>query len=96
MQNQLRHAIVDLDQITPTLVGPVLINGGTDLTIQNINDTGYIYIGDESVSLTSYGFRILANTAISFELPGNATVYAVGSEPNMQAATIMTGLEIGS
>ena len=96
MQNRTRHALITLSDTTPTLVGPIVVHGGTDLTIQNANDTGYVYIGNEYVSSTSYGYRLLPNHAISFELPGTSTMYAVSSVASMKAATIMTGLEPGS
>lgn len=96
MENKTRHNLYTLSNATPTLVGPMVVHAGSDFTIQNANETGYIYLGDENVSSTSYGFRILPNHSISFELPGNATIYAISSINLMKAAVIVIGLESGS
>jgi hypothetical protein len=95
MQNYTRHNLIALNNTESTLVGPTLVHSGADLTLQNVNASGYIYVGSESVSSTSYGYRILPNHAISFELPGNCTMYAISSAPGMLIATMVTGLEVG-
>lgn len=67
-----------------------------DITLQNVNDYGYIYVGAEGVSSSSYGYRISPNHAISFELPGTAALYAVSSIDEMKIAVLRTNLEKGS
>ena len=65
-----------------------------DFTIQNVNDTGYIYVGGtETVSSTDYGFRILPNHSISFELPPKDALFAIASINGMNAAVIKMNLE---
>jgi len=96
MDNKTRHQVYTLNASTPTLVGPKVVHAGADITIQNVNSSGFIYIGNENVSASSYGFRILPNHSISFELPGNSTLYAVSSANGMSAAVIIIGLESGS
>jgi hypothetical protein len=71
-------------------------HSGMDITIQNINDSGYIYVGGEGVSALSYGFRILPNHSISFELHGNDALYIVASTADLEAAVITINLESGS
>lgn len=90
------HALVTLDNVTPTRLSPAGIHSGCDITIQNVNAAGYIYLGSSSVSSSSYGFRILPNHSISFELPGKDSVYAVSSTDNLQVAVFITDLESGS
>lgn len=90
------HALVTLSSSTPIRLSPTGTHSGCDLTIQNVNATGYIYLGNSAVSSSSYGFRILPNHSISFELPGKDAIYAVSSTNGMQAATITTNLESGS
>lgn len=90
------HSLTTLDNITPTRLSPAGIHSGCDLTIQNVNAAGYIYLGNSSVSSSSYGFRILPNHSISFELPGKDSMYAVSSVDNMQAAVMITNLESGN
>lgn len=90
------HSLVTLDNVTPTRLSPAGTHSGCDLTVQNVNSTGYIYLGNSSVSSSNYGFRILPNHSISFELPGKDSMYAVASVDNMQAAVMIINLESGS
>jgi hypothetical protein len=69
-------------------------HSGLDFTIQNCNDSGYIYLGgNENVSSSNFGFRILPNHSISFELPGKDAMYAVASTSGMNVSVIYTSLE---
>lgn len=90
------HSLITLDNVTATRLSPAGTHSGCDLTVQNVNASGYIYLGSSSVSSSSYGFRILPNHSISFELPGKDAMYAVASVDNMQAAVMITNLESGS
>ncbi len=92
-----QHRLVDLSNTTPTRLTPNGKHGGMDFTLQNVNDSGYIYLGgDDTVSSTNYGFRIMPNHSISFELPGLNALYAISSEDGMKLAIIKIGLESGS
>jgi hypothetical protein len=68
-------------------------HSGMDITIQNVTESGNIYVGGEGVSTTNYGFRLTPDTAISFELPGLDALYLIADEANRQAAIITTNLE---
>jgi hypothetical protein len=89
------HSLISLSDNTATRLVPLGIHSGMDITIQNANSSGYIYIGGESVTSSNYGYRIMPNHAISFELPGVDSLYAVASEDGMSAAILRTNLEIG-
>ena len=89
------HAIVNLNNSSAILVSPGGVHSGCDITIQNINESGYVYVGGEGVTTSSYGYRISENSAISFELPGRDSVYLISSASEMQAAVITMGLEVG-
>jgi hypothetical protein len=79
-----------------TRITPAATHSGLDVTIQNVNDNGYIYVGATSnLSASNYGYRIMPNHAISFELPGNDALFICASEADLNAAVIITGLEIG-
>jgi hypothetical protein len=72
------------------------VHSGMDITIQNVNSTGYIYIGaNENVSSTDYGFRILPNHSWSVELSGEDHIYVRASLASMGVAVFKTGLEDG-
>lgn len=90
------HSLITLNSQNPTLLSPPGVHSGCDLTMQNANDTGYIYLGDSTVSSTSYGFRIMPNHSISFELPGKNNMYAVSSSNGMKVAVMTTNLEAGN
>jgi hypothetical protein len=88
-----QHRVVQLNNTTPVRLTPNGKHGGMDITLQNVNDSGYIYLGGtETLSSTNYGYRILPNHAISFELPGSDALYAIASS-SMNLAIIETGLE---
>lgn len=84
-----------LSHTTPMRLSPGGTHSGLDFTIQNSNDSGYIYLGgDASVSSSEYGFRILPNHSISFELPGKDAIYAIASTSGMSVSVIYTSLEM--
>ena len=88
-----QHALTAISNVTPVRLTPLGSHSGMDITIQNINSSGYIYIGGEGVSSVNYGYRISPNNAISFELPGNDSLYAIASASGMSVAVMQIGLE---
>ena len=87
------HALVALNSSTAVKLTPTSeVHSGLDFTIQNANDLGYVYLGAADVSTTNYGFRLLPNHSISFELPPYDHLYAVAST-SLNAAVISIGLE---
>jgi hypothetical protein len=58
---------------------PALGGNGKDVTIQNNNATANVFIGGAGVTTSDYGFKILPNAAIAFELDGTDSIWAVGS-----------------
>ncbi len=89
------HNLFTLSSTVATRLTPNGLHSGMDITLQNVNDNGYIYVGNESVSTTSYGYRIAPNTAISFELPGTDFLYAVAQTNGLKLAAIQINLEKG-
>jgi len=88
-----QHSLITLSNTTATRLTPNGGHSGMDITLQNVNDTGYIYIGAEGVAIANYGYRIAPNTAISFELPGQDALYAIGSTGGLKIAVMQTDLE---
>jgi len=68
-------------------------HSGMDITIQNVGTSGNIYVGGEGVSTTNYGYKLMPNHAISFELPGLDALYLVADNADSPAAIIQIGLE---
>ena len=87
------HQIYTLASDSATKLTPGSTHSGFDITIQNNNAAGYVYVGGEGVTTSSYGFRILPNHSISFELPSKDHLYLVSSTSGLTAAVIKTGLE---
>lgn len=88
--------LITLSTSSATRVSPPGTHSGIDITIQNSNNSGYIYVGTESVSSTAYGYRLLPNHAISIELNGRDSLYAIASASGMKAAVLITHLELGA
>lgn len=87
------HALITLSNTTATRLVPNGVHSGMDITLQNVNDEGYIYIGGENVTSSNYGFRIIPGHAISFELPPKDALFAISSINSMKLAKIQIGLE---
>ena len=88
------HILHTLSDSEPTRLTPNGMHSGMDITIQNANDAGYVYIGgDDTVSSTNYGFRLMPNHSWSVELPGYDHLYAIASTDALKLAVIHLTLE---
>lgn len=87
-----QNAVYALNNTTPVKITPDGIHSGLDVTIQNINVAGYVYVGAEGMTTSDFGYRILPNHAISFEVPPNDSLFLLGST-NLSAAVIKLNLE---
>jgi hypothetical protein len=90
------HALTTLSSSAATRLTPSGIHSGLDITVQNVHASATVYIGGEGVTSSDYGYRLLAGTAVSFELPGRDALYAISSTNGTQVAVIKTGLESGN
>jgi hypothetical protein len=91
-----QHALVTLSSSTATRLTPNGIHSGLDITLQNVDDVAYVYIGGEGVTRLNYGYRIAPGHAISWELPGNDSLYAITDTNLSKLAILKTSLESGS
>ena len=91
-----QHALTTLSNTTATRLTPNGIHSGMDITVQNVNDTAYVYLGGEDVSTSNYGYRIAPNNAWSIELPGMDALYAISDVNASYAAILKTNIETGS
>ena len=90
------HALTTLSNSTATRLTPNGVHSGMDITIQNVHDTAYVYIGGEGVTSLDYGYRIAPGHAISWELPGKDALYAITDTNNSKVAILKTNLEAGN
>jgi hypothetical protein len=90
------HNFITLSNTTPVQVSEPSNDGpARDITLQNVNASGYIYIGDSSVTSSNYGYRISPNTAISFELLDQDEIFAISENNAMNLAVISVNLKVG-
>ena len=90
------HALTTLSSSSATRLTPNGVHSGMDITLQNVHDTAYVYIGGEGVTSLDYGYRIAPGHAISWELPGKDALYAITDTNNSKVAILKTNLEAGN
>ena len=90
------HNLYLLSNSEALRITPNGTHSGIDITIQNVSDNEYIYIGASGVTSENYGYRISPGHAISWELPGKNSLYAIASANQTPVAVLNTSLEAGS
>lgn len=75
---KLDHRIVTLNNTAQSLVNKSSpIDSRCTLSIQNIMNTGYAYIGNASVTNSSYGHKLYPGQSFTIELSKGDDLYAV-------------------
>ena len=87
------HTLLSSEAI---LVSPIGVHAGVDITIQNLSETDYVYIGSEEVTSESFGYRLNPGSAWSIELSGRDSIHITTDVDGTNAAVLMLGLESGS
>lgn len=85
----IKHKVIDLGSPTALeLYIPAAVTTSYTISIQNINDVGYVYIGNRYVTKDDYGFKIYPGQAFAIELPASqaAGIWGVGSQPGLKVA----------
>lgn len=90
------HALFTLSDSQDSRLTPIGIHSGMDITIQNLEAEAYIYIGGEGVTTEDFGYRLAPAAAISFELPGKNSLYAIADTAGAQVSVLKTNLEVGN
>jgi len=88
----MEHQLFTLSNTAPTIITPLGdVHSGLDVTLQNVNASGYIYFGgSNAVTSTSYGHRLAAGSTISFELDGHDHLFAISASNAALLAVIKT------
>lgn len=89
-----QHSLTALSNTSATRLTPNGIHSGMDITLQNVNETAYVFVGGEGVTSSNYGFRISPNNGWSIELPGQDALYAISDVNGANVAVLKTGLEL--
>lgn len=87
------HLTPQLSTTEATRLTPVGSHSGMDITVQNLHESGYVYLGGEGVNSEEFGYRLAPGAAWSIELPGSDALYAIGSTSSIYVAVLQTGLE---
>lgn len=87
------HLTPQLSTTDAIRLTPEGLHSGMDITIQNLHESGYVYLGGEGVNSEEFGYRLAPGSAWSVELPGQDALYAIGSTPSIYIAVLQTGLE---
>lgn len=87
------HNLYTLSNTEATRLTPLGMHSGMDITLQNVHDTAYVYVGGEGVTSLNYGYRIAPGHAISWELPERDELYAVTDTNGSKLAVLKTSLE---
>jgi hypothetical protein len=90
------HALTQLSNTTATRLTPNGTHSGMDITIQNVHESAYVYVGGEGVTASDYGYRIAPGAAFSIELPGQDALYAISNIDTSKVSVLKTGLETGN
>jgi len=90
------HSLTTLSSTTATRLTPLGIHSGMDVTLQNVDNLAYVYVGGEGVTALNYGYRITPGHAISWELPGKDALYAITDTNGSKLAVLRTSLEVGA
>lgn len=87
------HALIQLNTSTANRLTPRGMHSGMDITVQNLSDTAYVYIGGDGVNSEDFGYRLSPGSAWSVELPGLDALYAITDTNDSYIAVLQTGLE---
>lgn len=90
------HAIISLSNSHDTRITPNGVHSGIDITIQNLDSSVNVYLGGEGVTSSNFGYKLLPDSAIAFELSGADALYAISDGNGSQLAILKTSLEIGA
>jgi hypothetical protein len=90
------HARILLSNTTATRLTPNGTHSGMDVTIQNPNETGNIYIGAEGVNASNFGFQLFPKNGFSIELSGYDSLYAIADTNSLPVVVLRTNLESGA
>ena len=74
----IRQSIIPLSGTPIDLTYTGFLDRPMALSIQNIMDSGYAYLGNENVSISNYGHKLYPGQSFTIELSPNDKIFAVG------------------
>jgi len=91
-----QHSLATLSSSSTTRLTPSGTHTGLDITIQNVHESAYVYLGGVGVTSNNYGYRLGPGAAWSIELSGKDSLYAITDTNNSKVAVLSTNLESGN
>lgn len=85
----LRTRNLTLNETAQELTIDDMIDTPNTVSIQNTSETGYAYIGAESVSTSVYGHKLFPGQSFSVDLGANDQIFAVGDSGVTAAVFIL-------
>lgn len=80
IRTMIRHSIKTLSTTIPVEVTiEDNVNGVCTLVVQNLDSSANVYLGNENVSSSNYGFLLFPRQAFTIELRPYDRFYAIGS-----------------
>ena len=80
---KIKHSLMEFSDSTPTQIPQDFgdaVHYSVSFSLQNIDESAVIYIGDSSVSSSSFGVKLIPGATASFEgVSRNSGLYAVSS-----------------
>lgn len=85
----IKHQIKNISSSTATSLDiSENIRSAYTLVVQNTNSSGFIYLGNENVSSSNYGFKLYPAQSFTVELSSRSRLYAVASINNLPVAVM--------
>ena len=75
---RLKHKIASLDATPQNLVTRETVHSLNTLSVQNISDVGFAYLGSENVTTSDFGYKLYPGQSFIIELSYGDNIYAVG------------------
>ena len=89
----LKHKIIQINSSTSTLLTDLASDNDfyirkLNISIQNLDTQKYLFIGDNTVSNSSYGLRLDPAEIISIDLSPNDDLYAISDSGTFNVAVL--------
>jgi len=91
----LAHQIVALNSSTATLVSipsasEVPYEHNASISVQNLDSSATVFLGDSTITTSSYGYALLPGASISFDLLADDQLFAIASTGTPNVAVLAT------
>lgn len=75
---RLRHKIQSLNSTAVNLVVRENTDAVNSMSIQNVSNVGFAYLGNESVTTTNFGIKLFPGQIYTIELAPSDNIWAAG------------------